>query len=167
MRVGAQPTLFEALDECHRQIATRLKHLAEVAERAAAGDVNDDLCRRAAEIESFFSNVSRAHHEQEERGVFPPLLEIGDPVLVETVQLLQEEHACIEARWSGIAPRLRAFAQGQALEDAGGFVASVQEFLQVLKLHMELEDTVIYPESRTQWARAVAARIAAETPPHA
>lgn len=164
MRVGAQTTLFDALDECHRQIGTRLKHLAEVAERAAAGEMNDDLCGQAAEIESFFSNVSRAHHEQEERGVFPPLLAIGDPVLVETVQLLQEEHAWIESRWSGIAPRLRAFAGGQAVEGAGGFVASVQEFLQVLKLHMELEDTVIYPESRTQWARAVAARNAAQGP---
>ena len=36
--------------------------------------------RQAAEIESFFSNVSRAHHEQEERGVFPPLLAIGGAI---------------------------------------------------------------------------------------
>ena len=87
-------------------------------------------------------------------------------MLVETVRMLQQEHTWIETRWSAIAPQLRALAAGQALGDAGGFIAAVQEFLQVLKLHMELEDTVIYPESSTQWARAVAERIAGETPPH-
>lgn len=167
MGVGAQPTLFDTLDECHRQIGVHLKQLADVARHAGAGGLSDDVRRRAAEIETFFSSVSRAHHEQEERGVFPPLLAIGDPVLVETVQLLQQEHARIETSWSAIAPQLRSLAAGQALGDAAGFVTAVQEFLQMLKLHMELEDTVVYPESRTQWARAVAARIAGETPPRA
>lgn len=165
MRVGAQPTLFETLDDCHRQIGLRLKGLAQLAQQVQAGEVNDGTRREAAEIESFFSNVSRAHHEQEERSVFPPLLAIGDPVLVETVQLLQQEHAWIETRWSGIAAQLRAMADGQPLADAAAFVAATQEFLKVLRLHMELEDTVVYPESRAQWSRAVSARLAGETPP--
>lgn len=165
MRVGAQPTLFETLDECHRQIGARIKNLAELARQVEANAVDDEARRQAAEIESFFSNVSRAHHEQEERSVFPPLLAIGDAVLVETVQLLQQEHAWIETRWSGIAPQLSAIAAGQAVANAQDLVAAVREFLKVLRLHMELEDTVVYPESRTQWARAVAARTAGETPP--
>jgi hemerythrin-like domain-containing protein len=166
MRAGAQPTLFETLDECHRQIGARMRRLGDVAQHAGAATLTGELRREAGEIESFFSGVSRAHHEQEESSVFPPLLAIGDPVLVETVRLLQQEHAWIESRWKAIAPRLRSIAAAQDLPDTAGFVSQVQEFLQALRLHMELEDTVVYPESRTHWARAVAARIAAETPPH-
>jgi hemerythrin-like domain-containing protein len=165
MRAGAQPTLFEALDECHRQIGARMRRLGAVAQHAGAGTLTDEVQREAGEIESFFSGVSRAHHEQEEKSVFPPLLAIGDAVLVETVQMLQREHAWIESRWRALAPQLRSIAGGQPLQDTAGFVSSVQEFLQALQLHMEQEDTVVYPESRTHWARAVAARLAGETPP--
>lgn len=162
MRAGTETTLFEALDECHRQIGVRLENLADVARQFQSNGLSDDLRRQAATVESFFSGVSRAHHEQEEEYVFPPLLAIGDSVLVETVRTLRQEHAWLEARWIGLAVKLQALASGQRSVDPGGFFADVQEYLEVLKGHMELEDTVIYPESRTHWARAVAARMARE-----
>lgn len=164
MRAGAPPTLFETLDECHRQIAVHLDHLAALARQVQAGQVDGDARRQAAAVDAFFSTTCLDHHEQEERGVFPPLLAIGDSVLVETVRQLQQEHRRIEAQWPGLATQLRAIAAGGATPDAGAFVAAAQEFMQVLRLHMELEDTVVYPESRTQWARAVAARMATQGP---
>lgn len=163
MRAGTGPTLFEQLDECHRQIGARLKPLAEVARQVQANGLTGDVRQQAADIEAFFSTVSREHHEQEERSAFPPLLAIGDPALAETVQTLQQEHGWIEARWPGLAARLRAIASGHVSFDPQAFVADVREFVEVLKAHMELEDTVIYPQSRLHWSRAVATRMSRET----
>ena len=165
MRAGTEPTLFETLDECHRQTGLRLKDLAQVAARLQAGGLDDPLRQEAAAVESFFSSVSRAHHEQEERAVFPPLLAVGNPALTHTVRSLQDEHAWIQAHWAGLAARLRALASGDVPFDVEEFVADVRKHVERLKAHMELEDTVIYPQSRVHWTRAAAARVPGGTTP--
>ncbi|HXE49518.1 MAG TPA: hemerythrin domain-containing protein [Ramlibacter sp.] len=158
MRVVTEPTPFEALDACHREILAHLKDLAELVRQIEAKGVDAAAQRQAGVIEAFFSGTSRQHHEQEEKTVFPPLLASGDPALTETVRTLQQDHGWIEENWIELAPQLSAIASGNNWPDAAELQHGVQVFVDLCTGHIALEETVVYPESRAQWARAVAAR---------
>ena len=160
MRVVTEPTPFEALDACHRQMLAHLATLAELARQIETKGVDAAAQRQAGEIEAFFSGASREHHEQEERTVFPPLLANGDPALTEAVRTLQQDHGWIEENWIELAPQLSAIASGNNWPDAAEFQHGVQVFVDLCTGHIALEESVVYPESRAQWARAVAARAA-------
>ena len=159
MRVVTEPTTpFEALDECHRQILAHLEDLVELARRIETEGVDAGVQQHAGVIEAFFSGTSRQHHEQEEKTVFPPLLASSDPALTEAVRTLQQDHGWIEENWIELAPQLSAIASGNNWPDPAEFLHGVQVFVDLCTGHIALEETVVYPESRAQWARAVAAR---------
>lgn len=154
------PPQFEALDACHRQIQIHLSHLATLAAELNSGNASDAHRRRAAEVEAFFSNTSRAHHAEEEKLVFPPLLARGDDRLTATVRSLQQDHGFIEEDWIELAPQLRAIAAGNEWVDAAEFQHNMQVFIDLCRDHIALEETLIYPASKSQWAATVAARTA-------
>lgn len=158
MRVVTEAAPFEALDACHRQILAQLEALAALARQIEAAGVDADVQRQAGSIEAFFSGTSREHHAQEEKSVFAPLLSSADAALTETVQTLQQDHGWIEENWIELAPQLSAIASGNNWLDPAEFVHGVQVFVELCTGHIALEETVVYPESRAQWARAVAAR---------
>jgi iron-sulfur cluster repair protein YtfE (RIC family) len=160
MRVDSEPTPFEALDACHREILAHQKDLVELAREIETKGVDAPAQRKAGAIEAFFSGTSRQHHEQEEKTVFPPLLAMGDAALAETVRTLEQDHGWIEENWIELAPQLSAIASGNNWLDAAEFQHGVQVFVDLCTGHIALEETVVYPESRAQWARAVAARAA-------
>jgi hemerythrin-like domain-containing protein len=167
MRVVTEPTPFEALDECHRQIMAHLADLTDLARQIEAKGVDAAAQQQAGAIEVFFSSTSRDHHAQEEKSVFPPLLAMGDPALTAAVHTLQQDHGWIEENWIELAPQLSAIASGNNWPDPAEFLHGVQVFVGLCTDHIALEETVVYPESRAQWARAVAARARRETLPRA
>ncbi len=158
MRVVSESTPFEALDECHRQILSHLEALTELAQHVETSGVDADVQQQAGAIEVFFSNTSRDHHAKEQKTVFAPLLSSGDAVLTEAVRTLQQDHGWIEENWIELAPQLSAIASGNNWPDPAEFLHGVQVFVELCTGHIALEETLVYPESRAQWARAVAAR---------
>jgi hemerythrin-like domain-containing protein len=167
MRVVPEPPPFEALDACHRQILSHLEALTELAQHVETSGVDAETQQRAGAIEVFFSNTSRDHHVQEEKTVFTPLLASGDAVITEAVRTLQQDHGWIEENWIELAPQLSAIASGNNWPDAAEFLHGVQVFVELCTGHIALEETLVYPESRAQWARAVAARALREKVPPA
>jgi hemerythrin-like domain-containing protein len=163
MRVVNEAAPFEALDACHRQMLAHLQELAELAQRIENADIDADTQHRAGAIEAFFSGTARQHHEQEEKTVFAPLLAAGDPAMTEAVRTLQQDHGWIEENWIELAPQLSAIASGNSWPEAAEFQHGVQVFVQLLTGHIALEETIVYPESRAHWARAVQARALRET----
>jgi hemerythrin-like domain-containing protein len=168
MRAVTESIPFEALDECHRKIMSHLADLTELARQIESkGEADAAAQRQAGAIEAFFSSTSREHHAQEEKSVFPPLLAIGDPALTASVHTLQQDHGWIEENWIELSPQLSAIASGNNWPDPAEFVHGVQVFVELCTDHIALEETVVYPESRAQWARAVAARALREKAPPA
>ena len=158
MPAVAETTPFEALDECHRQIMAHLEDLTELARHIEANGVDAAAQQQAGVIEAFYSSTSREHHAQEEKTVFPALLAMGDPALTAVVHTLQQDHGWIEENWIELAPQLSAIASGNNWPDPAEFLHGVQVFVELYTDHIALEETVVYPESRAQWALAVAAR---------
>ena len=149
---------FKALDACHLQIQQQVTELHRMAQHMESAGLNDADRKLAGQIEAFFSSTSRAHHAQEEAQVFPQLLASGDAELVAAVRSLQQDHGFIEENWIVLGPQLRAIAEGNDWFTAEEFQSNVATFLGLLNDHIALEETLIYPESKAQWAAAVAGR---------
>ena len=149
---------FQALDSCHQQTLEHLEQLQELAAQFGDGTLTAQASTQAGEIDRFFVGTSREHHAEEEKTVFPPLLASGDDELVQLVQALQQDHGWIERNWDALGPQLRAIAQGESWPDPAGFQQGVDVFITLCREHIGLEETLVYPQSKTHWASIVAAR---------
>jgi hemerythrin-like domain-containing protein len=149
---------FDALDACHRQIQLHLADLAQLAKKIEADGVDAEVQKQAGAIEAFFSGTSRQHHADEEANVFPELLTSDNAELVAAVRTLQQDHGWIEENWLALAPLLRAISSGNNWVDPAEFQHYVEVFLELLLGHIALEETLVYPESKARWAKAVAGR---------
>ena len=146
---------FKALDACHQQIAEHLTRLDALVEHLVSGGVDAQAQGEARSIEAFFTGTSQRHHLDEEAKVFPPLLASSDEALVATVRMLQQDHGWIEEDWLAIAPQLRAIAAGYSWYDPDELRHAIGVFLELCREHIQLEESIIYPE-----AKAVAAKLA-------
>lgn len=159
--MAVQETInFDALDTCHQEIAAHLNRLAALIAHIEAKGVDDMARQEAGAIESFFSETSRAHHAEEEKSVFPPLLASSDEELVGAVRSLQQDHGWIEENWLELAPQLRSIALGNGWIDAAEFLHYAEVFLDLCREHIALEESLIYPQSKAKWASFAAARAA-------
>jgi hemerythrin-like domain-containing protein len=157
-------TRFDALDACHRQMQENLKALVVMAERMSEGGVDAQVESQAKAIEAFFSGTSRQHHAEEELTVFPPLLESTDAALVAAVRSLQQDHGWIEENWLELAPQLRGLAGGNHWVDPAEFQHAVEVFVQLCEGHIALEESLVYPESKSRWSQAIAKRLTRPVP---
>ncbi len=151
---------FKALDACHVQIADHLMRLEALMDRYESRGTDAATQAEARAIEAFFSSTSRQHHRDEETLVFPELLASPDAELVATVRVLQQDHGWIEEDWLALAPRLRAVAGGQSDVDPAELRHTAQVFTDLVREHIELEESLIYPEAKALLQRAARARSA-------
>lgn len=149
---------FQALDACHRQILKTLQELAALSQQLETDDPSAATRAHAHAIDAFFSGPSHAHHEEEEKKVFPPLLDSGNAELVQAVMRLQQDHGWIERDWALLGPQLRAIAKGESWPDPDEFRHGVDVFVQLYLEHIALEETLVYPESKSRWAQVLAQR---------
>jgi hemerythrin-like domain-containing protein len=148
--VPATPDGFEVLDACHQQTLLTLNKLSALVAGLGA-DGPDALTRAtAAEIVSFFSTTSRQHHVDEERHVFPKLLASSDAQIAQAVQRLQQDHHWLEQDWAELEPMLDAVSAGQGWYDLATLREGAEVFLALSHDHIELEESLIYPQARTR-----------------
>jgi hemerythrin-like domain-containing protein len=158
MNTDLQADKFKALDACHQQIHDHLSELAELMERMETSSDSAHCRQKAKTIEAFFSETSRAHHAEEERNIFPNLLLSDKPELVQAVRTLQQDHGWIEQNWLELAPMLRAIAQGEDWVDTAELKHNAEVFLALCHDHITLEETLIYPEAKSNFADELASR---------
>jgi hemerythrin-like domain-containing protein len=151
---------FKALDACHQQINEHLTELIDLLERLDT-DSDSPHCRQKAKtIEAFFSEVSRAHHAEEEKDIFPPLLASDNAELVHAVRTLQQDHGWIEQNWLELAPMLRALALGEDWPDMTELNHNAEVFVNLCHDHIVREESLIYPEAKARLIDAFASRAA-------
>jgi hemerythrin-like domain-containing protein len=155
---GFQGTEFRALDACHQQIAQYLASFGQLLIGLEADGVTPAAQSLAKEIEAFFSSTAQQHHVDEEKRVFPPLLASTDPDLVAAIKRLQQDHGFIEENWIELAPQLRALAAGYSWYDLPTLQQGARIFVDLLDEHIELEESLIYPQAKAMWAEMFAQR---------
>jgi hemerythrin-like domain-containing protein len=139
---------FEVLDACHVQTLFMLGKLAALVSRLANTGPDGEARALAGEIVAFFSTTSRQHHEDEERHVFPKLVTVGKPDIVQAVLRLQQDHSWLEEDWMELEPQLDALACGQDWYDVDILREGVEIFAALSRDHIALEESIIYPEAR-------------------
>lgn len=164
MSAFPQPFSFAALDACHQQIQMHLAELASLAQAIEATGVDAKARYQANAIELFFSGNARRHHLEEERQVFPSLLDSADSELIAAVEKLQQDHGWIEENWLELAPQLRAIAAGNNWFEVTEFQHNVEIFLTLCQSHIELEESLIYPQAKARLAQIRAAGTQSVTP---
>ncbi len=145
----------QPLDEfshCHGGILTKLDALDSLPALLAPAA----LARRIA-IDSldFFDHVVYAHHQEEERDLFPAVLASAKPgdeheQVSAMVDQLTREHRQIESAWEKLKPHVKAIAKGHdtALDNAA-LAALVTHYRE----HAQFEERQFLPLSKTVLGR--------------
>jgi hemerythrin-like domain-containing protein len=149
---GTPAVEFEALDTAHRDVLKILDRLAELIDHLDDNGVDDRAKELAANIVRFFNEHARQHHLDEERLIFPGLLASGDVTLVQHVQRLQQDHGWLEEDWLELEPQLDAVSKGYSWYDMGMLRAALPVFKALYLDHIDLEESLIYPEAKKRMA---------------
>ncbi len=160
MKIIQQVDRFKALDSCHQLMHQHLAEMVDLLEQLESNSDSPHCRQKAKTIEVFFSEVARAHHDQEEKFVFPDLLLSSNAELVHAVQTLQQDHRWIEQNWLELAPMLRAVAQGEDWVDMAELKHTIEVFVNLCHDHISLEESLIYPEAKARLAQELASRAA-------
>ena len=150
---------FESLDRTHRLALQMLRALEKLLTHLDERGIDDVARTSARAIMAFFTGPAREHHADEEKVVFPDLLDSGDAELVQHVRRLQQDHGWLEEDWLELAPQIEAIAKGYAWYDLEMLRHSLPVFAALYLEHIALEESVVYPEAR----RRRLARQTAET----
>jgi hemerythrin-like domain-containing protein len=139
---------FSVLDQCHRHTLRMLDKLSKLVASLELEGATPEVRATAAKIAEFFSTTAREHHKDEERHVFPALLEGGKPEVVEAVLRLQRDHDWLEEDWFDVAPHVLAVVRGQRPHDINALREGVSALAALYQDHIELEESFIYPQAR-------------------
>jgi hemerythrin-like domain-containing protein len=103
---------FEMLAACHQRVARMLDLLARLAAHLPAKGCDDEARQAARDVMRYFDLAGPAHHEDEERHVFPALEALPDPAARALVARLRAEHLALSAQWRGVRADLAAVEAG-------------------------------------------------------
>ncbi len=143
---------FDVLDACHQQIVTALQQLGALVQHLKLKGVDGKAREMARDIFLFFLNTAHQHHLDEEKYVFPALINSGDDTLVRQTLRLQQDHGWIEEDWLELAPQLESIAAGYNWYNLDLLEQAVPVFQALYQDHMALEESLIYPEARARIA---------------
>ena len=137
---------MEMLTACHRRIERQCATLRRLVPHLAEQGADDEARAAAAGVMRYFDTSGMQHHEDEERDLFPALLESmagSDAVcLRELTEGLTDEHRALHAAWE----RVRAVLECVASGGAAALAAEDVEALSVLYArHIAREESELLP----------------------
>lgn len=152
----------EVFDICHREVLAHLEKLTSLVSRLQA-DVEQEGRSQVRELAAFFTGPAREHNHDEERHVFPTLLQHEDEEVRRAAETLCEDHAWIELTWLDIEPQLAAVADGVSTFDPLALRSAVEVFDAVMRDHIALEESLLYPQLRDRLGSELIRSIGRET----
>jgi hemerythrin-like domain-containing protein len=116
-----------------------LRTLARQAETETWQEGFDVL---AAGVVGFLSVATALHHRDEERALFPELVD-APGLMALMVERLEEDHDELERLWARLEPLL---SEPGSIAGTPGFARRARRFAQLLQWHIEREDENFFPE---------------------
>ncbi len=146
--LASTPSPLADFSHCHEGIVARLDTLATLPSLI-------DAAARARQIASdtlsFFRGAVFDHHKDEEKDLFPAVLQHATPgaerIEVQAmVDTLTAEHRRIEALWLGLEPQLEKVVKGA---DIAFNAAATQELIERYHAHARFEEERLLPLAQT------------------
>lgn len=162
---------FEMLLACHQRVERMLALLERLAQHLLQRGADADAQQAATDLMRYFDLAGPAHHEDEERHLFPALQASGDATLQGLVLGLQSDHQAMTARWQAVRNDLLTVQAG-ALPHALA-ASRWAAFADLYRRHVALEESLAYPAAqpmldelqRRDMGREMALRRGAHLPP--
>ncbi|MBH1986827.1 MAG: hemerythrin domain-containing protein [Burkholderiales bacterium] len=143
---------FDVMDACHQQIVTALHQMVHLLDHLEQHGVDGQAQETARNIFSFFMGTAREHHLDEERHIFPTMINSGDAQLMELTLRLQQDHGWIEEDWLELAPQFESIAAGYHWFNLEHLRLAVPVFQALYQDHIALEESMIYPQAKARIA---------------
>lgn len=134
---------FEMLAACHERVERMLTLLLRLAEHLPAHGADEQAKSAAQDVMRYFDVAGPAHHEDEERHIFPTLLRQPGAPLKPLVRHLKAEHLAMARQWAEVRADLVAVTQGQGTLSAAA-LARWQAFAALYRGHIQAEDEQAY-----------------------
>jgi hemerythrin-like domain-containing protein len=139
---------FEMLLACHERVERMLGLLERLALHLVQHGCTPDAAQAARDVMRYFDIAGPAHHEDEERHLFPALAASGEPGLVALVSRLQQDHRAMSSSWACVRGDLLAVAAGQLPGESGARQARWSAFAGLYREHIVAEEIQAYPAAR-------------------
>lgn len=137
---------LEMLAACHGRVQSQCATLLRLVPHIAAHGSDRPAQEAATAVMRYFDTAARHHHEDEERDLFPALLESmagSDAVcLRELTTALCAEHRALEGRWGALRQVLERVAAGIPAPLAA---ADVQGLADLYEQHIAREESELLP----------------------
>ena len=152
---------FEMLAACHQRVARMLDLLARLALHLPAKGCDEAARQAARDVMRYFDLAGPAHHEDEERHVFPALETLPDPAVQALVARLRQEHLAMAAQWLAVRADLAAIEAG-TWADGEAAAARWATFAALYRLHIVAEEAHAYPAAQAVLERPAQAAMGQE-----
>lgn len=140
---------LEMLEACHERLHGQLETLDRLARWLPEHGADEQARRAAANIMRYFDIAAVNHHMDEERDLFPVLLErVGHDrrvVLASLIDWILEDHQRMFAAWDHMRAKLEPISRGDVVPLS---LADVQAFSERYVLHIEREEGELFPYAR-------------------
>jgi hemerythrin-like domain-containing protein len=140
--------IFEFLDRTHQHIQQQLQQLRGLMDAIEAQDLNPQKRTQLRAVLDFFNGEARQHHLDEEKHIFPALLNSQNEQVVHAAEHLTQDHGWLEENWLMIEPSLEAAANGNQWFDPAELRHSLEVFEALYLDHILLEESIAYPEAK-------------------
>jgi len=134
---------FEMLAACHERVLRMLGLLQRLAEHLADHGADEPARQAARDVMRYFDIAGPAHHEDEERHVFPALRAMADQALLTVVGQLHDDHLQMAKAWAALRQELARIA------DAGDATPPRwSAFAALYRAHIATEEGIAYPAAQ-------------------
>ncbi|AWI74283.1 hemerythrin [Parazoarcus communis] len=143
---------LEDFSHCHEGILRKLEMLNELPALLEPAKRAREIAASALE---FFREAIFEHHLDEERELFPAVLESAEEGderrhVQALAKQLTSEHRELESTWKRLEPELKRVAKGQ---DSHLDVAAIERLVTQYRAHAEFEERELLPLSQTILSR--------------
>jgi hemerythrin-like domain-containing protein len=139
---------FEMLGACHERVRRMLRLLARLQAHLATHGADAQAQQAARDVMRYFDLAAPAHHEDEERHVFPALLSADAARWTAVVARLRDDHARMAALWPEVRTALAAVEQARWDEQAQASAQAWRTFGALYEAHLQAEDALAFPAAQ-------------------
>ena len=140
---------FEVIDGCHERIRRQCATIAAIAGHVADQGADAQSRETARGVVRFFDTAGANHHRDEERDLFPAILNFVPSAELNAaralVARLKADHQRLDALWTDMRGRLMLFAAGGP---CGLEPAVAEAFGAAYARHIAIEESELLPLAR-------------------
>lgn len=137
---------FAMLEACHDRVRRMIDLLARLREYLPQHGADAQARGAAQDVMRYFDVAAPAHHEDEERHVFPLLRERG--IALDAVAQMEHEHVRIQSMWTGVRAWLAGVAAGTVPPPDPAAESLLDAFAGIHASHLLIEDSLTHPAAQ-------------------